>query len=256
MNELCHDSSIVDFHLSKSYLVSICDDGNLYLWKLNKKILNDDSSDSESSDDEILSLDEDEIVDDSNTIDYDNLFTFLYTIQSSSDIGKINDCKIIESSNVDNNDTLTKNSISTLAICSSLGYIKIFNIATNCELFSLKLNVPGMVNVKSKLNKLFYKLDYIITIDSNGFIYFVNLQKKSDNVSDGISSGDLLIRSNSLSSNNLMNSTTSSLLTSTFLSHTIKVSSTSLNCLSIYKESIICTGDTEGNLYFLSLIDF
>lgn len=255
LSELCHDSSIVDFHLSKSYLASICDDGNLYLWKLNKKILNDESSDSELSDEENASQDEDEITDESDAIDFDNLFTFLFTIESSSDIGKINDCKIIESSNMDNHNSQAKNSISTLAICTSLGYIKIFNIATNCELFSLKLNVPGMVNVKSKLNKLFYRLDFIITIDSNGFIYFIDLQKQSDNFYDNnMNSSIELKRANSFSSNSLISSPTSSV--STFLSHTIKVSSNCLNCLSIYKESIICTGDNEGNLYFLSLIDF
>lgn len=39
LNELSHDSSVVDFDLTETYLSSICDDGNLYLWKMNKKNL-------------------------------------------------------------------------------------------------------------------------------------------------------------------------------------------------------------------------
>ena len=62
--------------------------------------------------------------------------------------------------------------------------------------------------IKSKLNKLFYRLDYIITIDSNGFIYFIDLQKQSDNFYDNnMSSGIELKRASSFSSTSRIKNT-------------------------------------------------
>ena len=34
ISELGHDSAVVDFQLSNNYLASICEDGNLYMWKM------------------------------------------------------------------------------------------------------------------------------------------------------------------------------------------------------------------------------
>jgi factor associated with neutral sphingomyelinase activation len=173
LTELAHDSAVVDFYTVKDYLASLCQDGNLYLWKMSV----------------------------SETATDPELFTFFYTIQSSADIGKIKDCKMVDS---------------TLAVCTSLGFVKIFNIETNSELFSLKV-------ASTNLNKIFYTTDFIITCSSCGHVYFI----------------DLL---NDLKSNS-------------FLSHTIKLTDNSLETLCIYKEMIICLGDSEGFLYFLSLCD-
>jgi hypothetical protein len=224
--------------------------------KIRKSYPNDDDDQnvgSNSDSDEIdsdSSGDDDQLddFDDETDLDWENMFTFVYSIQdSSADIGKITDCKIIESK--------SQNGISTLAFCTSLGFIKIFNINTKYELFSLKLTVPSTQNSKSKLNKLFYKLDYIITIDSSGYIYFIDLQKQADSFGATSSNGEL-VRSVSFSSSTKRDSSSSLATSAKFLSHTIRLTSNCLNCLSIYKESIVCTGDSEGNLYFLSLIDF
>lgn len=221
MSELAHDSSVTDFCTSKKYLASICDDGNVYIWKLN------------------------EIGDNFN-------FSFFYSIQSSSDMGKITDCKIIEinsenkqNNNNNNNNTNNLNNLNTIAVCTSFGYLKIFSLENNSELFSLRLYLPTDKQTTklnfSKLNKLYYSIDHIITIDSNGFVYFVNLQQKLSDSSSSSSSSNQLARQTSEKSS--------------FLSHTIKLCSNSLQSLTIYKNSIICVGDIEGYLYFLTIFD-
>ena len=207
LSELAHDSSVIDFFVSKKYLASLCDDGNVYIWKFNTKL-----NDLEHED----NLNE-------------SFYSFFYSIQSSSDIGKITDCKIIESNQENSNSLDIKNfdNINTIAFCTSFGSVKIVNIETNTELFSLRLNIPQQQfksELYSKLNKLYYSSDYIITIDSNGFIYFINSSSNTQQESH-------------------------------FLSHTIKLSSNCLQALSIYKEFIICVADSDGYLYFLSIYD-
>jgi hypothetical protein len=254
VNELCHDSSVLDFQISPSYLASMCDDGNLYLWKLSKK----SGEPSENEVDEESDVETSEFLGQYNRfeaydqIDYDSSFTFMYAIQSSSDIGKINDCKIIESAS-------DSSTISTVAICSSLGFIKIFNILTNSELFSLKISVPmSPAPTNAKLNKLFYTLDYIITIDGAGFVYFIDLQQ----VSNDRNSPTGATMSSSASFSSALSEMQESgagggggKKASSFLSHFIKLSAHSLQSLCIYRDSIICVGDLDGSLYFLSLID-
>lgn len=181
-------------------------------------------------------------------IENDTCFNFITTIQNSDEFGKIKDCKIIESSSYsesqkesfssknDNN----LNNLSTIAVCTSLGYIKIYNIESNCEIFSIRLNVPNSNNVFSNLNKLFYSLNYILTIGSNGHIYFVDLQQ-ADKSKNG---------------KNLLESDIKQSVNNSFLSHIMKLSENQLLSLSIFKNTIICVGDSDGNLYFLSLVDF
>ena len=160
----------------------------------------------------------------------------MYAIQSSTDIGKINDCKISESN--------SKNAVSTLAVCTSLGFIKIFNIQTTSELFSLKVARPnGGSSSNVNLNKLHYTLSYIITVDQSGYVYFIDLQQVNNN-SNGFQAEN--------SDNNSKGFKTK---TNSFLSHTIKLCSNSLQTLCIYKDMIVCVGDSEGTLYFLSLVD-
>ena len=229
LSELGHDSAVVDFQLSRSYLASICDDGSLYLWKLNRLNEASDPSNVDSEGDDL----DDESLTSGNTeqytdVDYENMFHFLYTIQSSTDIGKINDCKIVESS---------ANNVPTLAFCTSHGYVKIFNMQTNSELFSLRVNQPAST-AHANMTKLYYTLGYIITIDQSGHIYFIDLQQ----VNNSSNSGD-------------SQKTSTATTTSSFLSHTIKLSANCLQTLCIYKDMIVCVGDSEGNLYFLSLID-
>ena len=183
-------------------------------------------------------------------IENDSCFNFINTIQNSDEFGKINDCKIIESpsfsdsqinafSSKNSNNNL--NNLSTIAVCTSLGYIKIYNIESNCEIFSIRLSVPNLNNVFSKLNKLFYYSDYILTIGSNGYIYFVDLQQADKSI---------------LSDKNVLEPIIRQSVNSSFLSHTIKLSENQLLSLSIFKNSIISVGDSAGNLYFLSLVDF
>ena len=226
LSELGHDSAVVDFQLSRSYLASICEDGNLYMWKLNAK-----SSDSVSSNSE---ANNGESEDDESSSNFESIYSYLYTIQSSSDIGKINDCKINESNN---------NNVSTLAVCTSFGFIKIFNIQTNAELFSLKVNQPSNPSINANMNKLYYTPSFIITIDQSGHVYFIDLQQVNNSNSNSNSGGSDLVIENSKLKN------------SSFLNHTIKLCSNSLQTLCIYKDMIVCVGDSDGNLYFLSLID-
>jgi hypothetical protein len=226
LSELGHDSAVVDFQLSRSYLASICEDGNLYLWKNNAK-----PSDSVSSNSEANNGDSE---DDDTSSNFESIFVYAYTIQSSSDIGKINDCKINESNN---------NNVSTLAVCTSYGFIKIFNIQTNAELFSLKVSQPSNASLQANMNKLYYTPSFIITIDQSGYIYFIDLQQVNNSNNGNNGGNDFIIENNSKLKNN------------SFLNHTIKLCSNSLQTMCIYKDMIVCVGDSDGNLYFLSLID-
>ena len=141
-------------------------------------------------------------------------------------MGKITDCRIIESS-----------SLATLAICTSLGFVKIFNISTASELFSIRISVPGLSSSSyAKLNRLVYTNDYILVIDSNGYLYFVDLQQQG-----GISTST--------------STPTSKSTTSSFLSHHIKLTASSLTSIAVYNDFIIACGDSDGYLHFLSLLD-
>ena len=206
--------------MSKKFLASLCEDGNVYVWSRSESE-NNEEHDNDSSH-----------------------FNFLYSIQSSSEIGQISDCKIIDTT-IDNatlsdSNSNNLNNMNTLAICTTFGYIKIYNMESKAELFSLRLNLPETEpkfnkNNFTKLNKLFYSLDHIITIDSTGYIYFVSLQQ--------------------FSSSNNSTSLQKNKETSTFLSHSIKLSANCLQTLCIYKDSVICVGDSDGYIYLLSIFD-
>ncbi|CAF0903476.1 unnamed protein product [Brachionus calyciflorus] len=218
VSELSHDSSIVTFDINDSYLASVCDDGSLHLYKINT--IQDTSSKNDSDYLTKVKLD--------NELDKDNLFSLLYLINpKSEDFEKITDCKMYKS-NID--------SIDTIAFCTSIGYVKIYNIKTNTEIFSLKITQG------SRLNKLLYYHDYIITCDTNGFVYFVDLQSQAMENAQEIQT--LRQRSNSMTSN-----------TTSFLAKTLKISDSSLDSIEIYKDSIICVSDADGNIHVLSLLD-
>lgn len=246
--ELTFESSVVDFQASYSYLASICDDGNIYIWKLDPKniikkfenskfsLVNDEDNDYDFGD---IEDDLEPALDDSQS---DECFTFLNSIQSSDDFGKINDCRIVQSldsvskssftsTNLDN----MSSNLSTIAVCTSYGYVKIYNIETSVEIFSLRLNIPESPQIYSKLNKLYYSLDYIITIDCQGFVYFIDLKQ--------------------VSKKQFCTEANLPMASSPFLSHTVRLGKSQLQSLCIYKETIICVGDSEGNLSFLSLVD-
>jgi len=207
-------------------LASLCEDGNVYVWSINRSDYEHETDNDDSCQ-----------------------FSFIYSIQSSSEIGKVTDCKILDT-NVEHkniyNSKYTElidmnsndlNNMNTIAFCTSFGYIKIYNIENKSELFSIRLFIPDTENQTkpknnfSKLNKLFYSLNHIISIDTNGYVYFVNLQQLNN------------------SSNQKKNEKNS------FLSHTIKLSTNCLQTLCIYKDSIICVGDSDGYLYLLSVFD-
>ena len=199
--------------------------------------LKNNPTDSENYNDS--SVDEDEYIstDEAYFVADDSCFSFLNSIHSTSEFGKINDCQIVESKPKSEHQT---NSPSTIAVCTSEGYINIYNIQTNVELFSIRLTVPSSNGtVSSKLSKLYYSTDYIIAIGSQGYVYFIDLKQANPNTE---------------TSTGTMSYTNSS--NSSFLSHTIKLTSNQLQSLCIYKERIVCIGDSMGNIYFLSLINF
>lgn len=235
-SELTHDSSVLDFQLTKTYLASLCDDGNVHVWKLNKSSAAnnqaasfDRNEDDESDEDELvsqplqqlqppnrslLSLDE--------TPDLENPFTFGYALEHTTDMGKITDCRIIDAGP----------GVPTIAVCSAGGYVKIYNAQTNSELFSIRINVPDVQQQNAaKLNKLLYLNDYILTVDTAGYIYFIDLKQQNG--------------ADSVKSNNQ----------SPFLSHFIKLTSNSLHSICMRDDLIIAVGDSTGYLHLLSLFD-
>lgn len=190
--------------------------------------------------DRFIEDDEDINTDDAYFNADDSCFAFLNSIQSSSELGKILDCKIVESQKLNSVNTDQTNLPSTIAVCTSNGYIKIYNIQTSVEIFSIRLNVPDSnQTIYSRLNKLYYSPDYIITVCSQGYVYFIDLKQVNTSTETGSSSA---ISSNTSTS-------------SSFLSHTIRLTSNKLQSLCIYKEMIVCVGDSTGKVYFLSLID-
>lgn len=223
LNELSHDSAVLDFCLTRTHLASICDDGDVLLWQLNTATV--DSAARDDSDDE------------SNQFDFklsgrfarlpeqpslETTYVYQYSVEHTPETGKITDCRIVEDVPVP-----------TLAVCTSLGFLKIFNLDTAAELFSIRIYVPDLSSTPAKLNRLVYTNDYIITVDSCGFLYFVDLQQQG-----GIGS-----KSGAKNSS------------SSFLSHHIKLTNHSLSSIAIYKELIIACGDAEGSLHFVSLVD-
>lgn len=140
----------------------------------------------------------------------------------------MNHCAIIEQTA--RPDDPTHNLINTLAMCTSAGYVKIYNIKTNSELFSLKLS-------DSALNKVYYDANYLMSVDSNGVAYLIDLahqqqQQQADN-------------------------TTSISSSASFFTHSIKLGSNSLTSLSVFSNGqLFSVGDTEGNLYVLSAKEF
>ena len=188
ITELYHDSAVIDFQVGNHFLASICEDGNLYLWKRVEEDSEDENRPSES-------------------------FSFVCAVPTCTDLGKITDCKICEA-----NDKMP----TTLAFFTSLGFIKINNLVTNTEIFSLRLST------QDKLSRLYYSADYIAAVGSAGFLYLVDLKQKSKSETENTS----------------------------FLSHTMRISNFPIHSLCIYKETIICAGDSEGCLHFVSLEEF
>ncbi len=230
LNEICHDSACLDLATSRSHLAIVCKDGNLYLWKTNAQLLTeatgDDSSSANNNAEEYSDDEEDDFYEKqaARTGSDTNYFTFLFKIQNSNDIGRINDAKILE---------LTENSCveapgGTLAVCTSLGYVKIVNIENNTELFSLRVS-SAAIEDRCHLNKILYTLDYIVAVDSNGFVYFIDLKQ------------DQLIGAS--------NTTTTQ---HSFLAHSLRVAACSLTSLSAFDDRIFSVSDTDGNLYLLS----
>lgn len=161
----------------------------------------------------------------------DSCFSFLHSIPCSDQFGKINDCRIVESSTVRDpayNSEAT-NQLCTIAVCTNLGYVKIYNVETNYEIFSIRLNCPDSPATPAKLTKLVYSPDFIIACGSRGFLYFIDLQQQASNGTGGE--------------------------TGSFLSHTMQLGKCQLSSLSLYKKVIVCVGDSEGTVYFLSLLD-
>jgi hypothetical protein len=142
-------------------------------------------------------------------------FTFLHSMQSCSEFGKINDCRISEATN---------NGLGTVAVCTSLGYVKIFNLENNCEIFSLRVDDEGCSG--NNLTRLVYSQDFIIAAGSQGMLYFVDLKQGGEGAAEG-----------------------------TFLRRAMKLGECQLQSLSIYREFLICIGDSEGNVFFVSLFD-
>jgi WD40 repeat protein len=215
---------VTNFYTSKNFLASLCDDGNVYIWSINGSESENKSGNNDSFQ-----------------------FSFIYSIHSTPEIGMITDCKILDinmeynnicnrpaSALVDSNSSDLYN-MNTIAICTSFGYIKIYNIENKSELFSMRLFLPenqsNPNNSFSKLNKLFYSLNYIITIDTSGYVFFLSLQQLNSPLNH---------KNNEKSS---------------FPSHKIKLSSNCLRTLCIFKESIICIGDSDGYIYLLSIFD-
>jgi factor associated with neutral sphingomyelinase activation len=220
LNEICHDSACLDFSISRSYLAIICKDGNLYMWKANSKLLEESDSANDEEDDEYDDSDQQLV---KNEKDY---FTYLFSIQNSNDIGQINDAFILEQPD----DRVRATPNCTLAVCTSFGFVKIFNIENNTDLFSLKINIgdPARPDAASyNLKKILYSLDYIVTVDSSGYIYFVDLKQ------------DQLIT----------NTTTAS----TFLAHHLQVAPCSISSLCFHHDlNLFSLGDMDGNLYLIS----
>ena len=188
-SELSHDTSIVDFRLSSRllYLASLCDDASLHVWKF--------SPDSSQFSPPV------------------SFHTFSF--------GEITDCRLIDeyhasSKSVDDIE-------STIAFCTKDSIIKIISIKTKSELFSLNLN--SLLDIRANLTKLIYNIDYIVTIGTNGFVYFIDLNQTPSSIE----------------------------AKSSYLSNKIKLSSSPLQCLTIFNENIVSIGDSDGNLYFLSI---
>lgn len=233
LNELMHDSAVLDFCLTRSHLASICDDGDVLLWRLNTSAAltsatadcSDVASSSEETDDE---YDVDQRLRLSGRFarlpeqpSLETTYTYLYSIEHTTEMGKITHCRVIETGPV-----------ATIAVCTSQGFVKIFNLQTAAELFSIRINVPDN-STPAKLARLVYTIDHIITVDSAGYLYFVDLQQQ----------GDINAKSQSMRSS------------SSFLSHHIKLSSQALTSIAVYNDLIIACGDADGNLHFISLID-
>lgn len=254
--ELAFESSVVDFQVGNFFLASICDDGNLYIWNFDPKKIIAKYEKSQLQNINIVDAEEykhyydrfaEEDNEDINTGDTyytaDNAcFGFLNSIQSSYEIGKIVDCKIVEQQMPKTSSIDKISSPSSIAVCTSNGYIKIYNIQTSVEIFSIRLYVPeSNQTICSQLNKLYYSSDYIITVCSQGYVYFMDLKQVNTNTETG--------------SNNSMSNNTGNITSSSFLSHTIRLTSNQLQSLCIYKERIICVGDSSGKVYFLSLMN-
>jgi hypothetical protein len=221
LNEICHDSACSDLTTSRSHLAILCKDGNLYQWKTNTKLLENDFNSENGSE----SDDEDDF-NDGRSDQSTNYFTYLFKIQNSNDIGEINDARIFEDDSEQAPDA-------TLAVCTSLGYVKIYNIENNTELFSLRVNsanVPTHVLTSSgeerSLRKILYTLDYIVTVGANGYVYFIDLKQ------------DQLVGATNAAPS--------------FLAHCLRVSESALTSLSVFDDRVFSLSDSEGSLYLLS----
>ncbi|RNA14126.1 FAN-like, partial [Brachionus plicatilis] len=212
VTELSHDSSILTFDISEHFLGTICFDGTLFLYRLN---LSSQSSLKKSHSNFLTKIKL------NSEIEKNTFYSLANVIHSDLSVyGKIVDCKLLNSK-ID--------SIDSVAFCTSLGFIKIFKIDSNTELFSFKLS-----DQEVKLNKLLYLHNFIIACDATGSLHFLDLQSemKEENESKKI-------REKSLDS--------------FFPIKSLKISEHSLEAIQIFKQEIICVGDSDGNLNVLSL---
>lgn len=212
ITELSHDSSILTFEINENFLGIICFDGTLYIYKLN---LDHQSLIIKSQPKYLTRIKIDYEIDSSN---FYSLINIIHSDVSSN--GKINDCKFLNSK-ID--------SIDTVAFCTTLGFIKIFKIDSNTELFCFKIS-----QLEIKLNKLLYLNNFIITCDAKGNLYFLDLQNRNK-----------IIKKDKETSKNTF-----------FPIKSLKISDYCLESLQIFQEKIICVGDSDGNLYTLSILNF
>ena len=212
ITEISHDSSILTFEINEYFLGIICFDGTLYIYKLN---LDYQSIIIKARSKYFTRINID------NEIDINNFYSLINMIHSDvNSYGKINDCKFLNSK-ID--------SIDTVAFCTSLGFIKIFKIDSNTELFCFKISQKEV-----KLNKLLFLNNFIITCDSAGYLYFLDLQNRNK-----FTKKDKETAKNTF-----------------FPIKSLKISDYCLESIQIFKEEIICVGDSDGNLHTLSVLNF
>ena len=230
--EICHDSMVVDFELAgddaRMYLATICDDGSLYVWRMNAEALREQQRMSSSE----------------VPPPADSLFAFCFAIEASDDtLGKIVDCKLhvaAASADDDDDDELTASGdkMYTLAVCTTNGFVKVYNVENECELVSLRLQTPvaGGGGDFAKLTKIAYAADYVIAVDASGHVYFVDVESRKLRDAERRARG--------------------SVGESASVRHTIKLCDNKLTSLAVHNESLVCVGDADGHMYFLSLFDF
>lgn len=135
--ELGHDASVLGIEVSQNYLASICDDGNMYVWTLDK--------------DEMASQAQ-----------------MFFTMHSSAEFGSIVDCKIAEvESDEEKIAYCTSNYF--VKIFNLRNKCDLFSLALGASRPSL--------GVDGKLTKMIFGEGFIVVGDSGGWLFFVDLEK-------------------------------------------------------------------------------